>query len=293
VFAPFYRQATLGSYSERPDRAAPIFLNAMADVAAAFEYYLAHWNQGRPIIVLGHSQGAQMASYLLHSYFDGSAKVTSLPDSETSDLLRARLVAALPIGFSVFTPYGERVGGSFSDLPLCEAHDEPGCVISYRTYAEGQNFFGRSFGADIDAAMAEMGLLNRAIDRGDALACVNPAIGMQLAPSAATDANGLPVKPGDIRLLQGTWVVTNPLSGVLITPGRYAATCREDVYSGGYLAVSLHDPAPQIDQRGDPLGVTGTGSSSPLGLHTSDFHLPMGDLVELVRRKTAAHLARQ
>ena len=31
---------------------------AYADVQDAFAYYMAHWNQGRPFVLMGHSQGS-------------------------------------------------------------------------------------------------------------------------------------------------------------------------------------------------------------------------------------------
>ncbi|MBI2889927.1 MAG: DUF3089 domain-containing protein [Nitrospirae bacterium] len=139
VFAPFYRQGTLGSYMIPPEEGAAIFRAAFADVAAAFETYLREWNNGRPIVVIGHSQGAQMASYLLHRYFDGSKEVTRVPGRRRSDELRAALVLALPIGFNTYVLPGERVGGSFSDLPLCTDAPERGCVLHYRSHADGDN----------------------------------------------------------------------------------------------------------------------------------------------------------
>ncbi|HEX3700842.1 MAG TPA: DUF3089 domain-containing protein [Phenylobacterium sp.] len=65
IFAPRYRQASL--YTEltlREDaRAARQF--AYGDVAEAFRFYLAHYNQGRPFILVGVEQGGTLASRLL------------------------------------------------------------------------------------------------------------------------------------------------------------------------------------------------------------------------------------
>ena len=59
---------------------------AYQDVKAAFEYYLKHYNNGRPIIIASHSQGTWHAESLLHDYF------------ENDSTLRKRLVAAYLIG---------------------------------------------------------------------------------------------------------------------------------------------------------------------------------------------------
>lgn len=293
VFAPFYRQAKLGTYGGLHDEAMTVFLRAFADVAAAFEYYLEHWNNGRPIVIMGHSQGAQMTTYLLHGYFDGATEVTQIEGSRNTRELRKRLVAAFPIGFNVFTPSGESVGGSFSDLPLCEDPDQRGCVIAYRTFAERHEFGGvSSVGTEIDAAMTDLGLLYRTKESEDVIACVNPATGPALSPEQATDSTGQPVAAGAIKLLLGTWSHDTPFEDVDLLPGRYTATCRENFFAGGYLAIGRHVPAAGVDVRGDPLGVTESGNDGIVGLHGSDFAFPMGDLIEQVRRRQAAFTPR-
>ena len=57
VFAPRYRQATLYSFVDRVNGEKALAV-AEEDVAAAFEYYLEHYNNGRPYILAGHSQGS-------------------------------------------------------------------------------------------------------------------------------------------------------------------------------------------------------------------------------------------
>ncbi len=294
VFAPYYRQGTFGAYAEAPETGAFYFRRAFADVAAAFEYYLATWNQGRPLVIIGHSQGAQMASYLLHGYFDGDRFVTAIAGSRRSRELRERLVLALPIGFGVFTPRGARVGGSFSDLPLCDAGDEWGCVIHFRSYPEGFAFDG-GWGRGADAVLAAEGLLHREMDRdGDEIACINPAVGAPVDATQATDGAGAPVDAGALRLAAATYLVdlfsflhagprTDPAAQHL--PGRYTTACRNDPLGGPHLAVGLHAP-PGGDLRGDPLDLDGMLANSGLGLHLYDFQIAQGDLIEQIRRRS-------
>ncbi len=100
-------------------------------------------------MLLGHSQGAGMITRLIEDEIDDEP------------LLRDRLVAAYVLGSSLQVPDGEVVGGDFADVPLCEAEDQTGCVVTYSSYRStdppaGVAFFGR--GGD-----------------GTRAGCVNPA----------------------------------------------------------------------------------------------------------------------
>ncbi len=297
VFAPFYRQATIDRYLKHDEESKEIFRTAFVDVAAAFEHFLAAWNGNRPLVILGHSQGAQMASYLLHLYFDGATTVTRVAGSHTSDALRRRLLVAMPIGFHVFVPAGEPVGGSFSHLPLCEQDADRGCVISYRSYADGEPYHTAWATGWIDEQLAAEGLLYRTYEKqSDRLACVNPA---RLALDAANGALALDTEgnaaPAGARVLDGS-MIPEAMSNVagrfpeakgfwLETPGRYTAACREDENGEQYLGIGFHQPAttawPGGDLRGDPLAA-GLPTSA-LGLHLIDFNHALGDLIDHVR----------
>ena len=73
VFSPFYRQvhyrAFFEPFTENGGRAA--YEIAYKDVKDAFEYYLKNYNNGRPIIIAGHSQGSGHGARILKDYFDG------------------------------------------------------------------------------------------------------------------------------------------------------------------------------------------------------------------------------
>ena len=72
VYAPRYRQAALNNFfSKNSERSQEAFDIAYKDVKAAFEYYLKNYNNGRPIIIAGHSQGSKHAQRLLREFFDG------------------------------------------------------------------------------------------------------------------------------------------------------------------------------------------------------------------------------
>jgi hypothetical protein len=58
VYAPRYRQAHLNCfYTKKTKDASEALELAYEDVKAAFQYYLLHYNNGRPFIIATHSQG--------------------------------------------------------------------------------------------------------------------------------------------------------------------------------------------------------------------------------------------
>lgn len=73
IFAPRYRQAHISAFFINNDETRSAFDTAYSDIKRAFEFYLEHYNNNRPIIIAGHSQGALMAERLLKEFFDGKS----------------------------------------------------------------------------------------------------------------------------------------------------------------------------------------------------------------------------
>lgn len=118
-FAPYYRQAALNVYemeiSEREQ-----YLNiAYTDVKQAFEYYMEHYNNGRPIVLAGFSQGADMSIRLLKDYF---------ADEDTNDLL----VACYAIGWSVT----EKELQEYEHLKFAQNEKDVGVIVSFNSESE-------------------------------------------------------------------------------------------------------------------------------------------------------------
>lgn len=118
-FAPYYRQVGLNVY-ELPTDQWEAYLNlAYEDVKEAFTYYMEHYNQGRPIILAGFSQGADMCIRLMKDCF---AK------KETQDLL----VACYAIGWSITEQELEQ----YPHLRFAQAADDTGVIVSFNSEAE-------------------------------------------------------------------------------------------------------------------------------------------------------------
>ncbi|TPG67165.1 DUF3089 domain-containing protein [Hymenobacter nivis] len=122
VYAPRYRQATLYSFFDKQGPSGQQALDlAYADVKAAFQYYLAHYNQGRPLIIAGHSQGGTHATRLLHDFFDHDPA------------LRKRLVAAYLIGCQAKT-------NEYQILRPCADSLATGCYVAWNTSERGFDY---------------------------------------------------------------------------------------------------------------------------------------------------------
>ena len=115
VYAPRYRQAALHNFFRKNlKQSEAAFEMAYEDIRTAFEYYLKYYNQGRPIVIAGHSQGSMHGKRLLKEFFDTSP-------------LKNRLVAAYLIGHPIME-------SDFMTIPVCNNKHQTGCVVSYNTF---------------------------------------------------------------------------------------------------------------------------------------------------------------
>lgn len=124
VYAPFYRQATMGCYldengmlrpdwQDSPDAVKPHEI-AYNDIRAAWLYYMEHYNEGRPVVIFGFSQGAYMGLQLLAEFGD---------EPPLSD----QLVAAYLIGARV----DESFLAEHPWIKMAQGATDTGVVISY------------------------------------------------------------------------------------------------------------------------------------------------------------------
>ena len=118
VYAPRYRQLSMAVLSMKPEAREPYLSVADADVLAAFEFYLAHYNNGRPYILASHSQG----SYLLQRLLE---KHRALVKDD-------QLIAAYLIGWS-FT----QDELAQKNLPLATTPQQTGGLITWNTIGKG------------------------------------------------------------------------------------------------------------------------------------------------------------
>jgi hypothetical protein len=135
VWAPMYRQGTLNTLGlNGAARSVQEELVAYQSLLPAWDDYLQHYNNGRPVVFIGHSQGAAMLSILLKMEVDPNAT------------LRKQLVSAILLGANVATPSGATAGGTFQNIPTCRSNQQTGCVVAYSSFLEqppADTLFGR------------------------------------------------------------------------------------------------------------------------------------------------------
>lgn len=263
VYAPLYRQVTIGTYLQSSDVRDEALAVAFVDVAAAFEAYLARVPSTRKVVLVGHSQGADMVVKLLQRYFD------------KNDAMKARLVVAMPIGGTVEVPIGKTAGGSLNDVPICTKALQTGCVVAFRTHVDEPNL---DPGPRFEPRP------------GNETVCVDPITLDDPSPSKG------PRRFSRSILYRGNSVARTPLRGLenAQTPfvdveAFYGGRCASGAKHYNYLAVTTK-PAPG-DPRTSPIdfdrGLPKQGVLAPLGLHALDMTLPQGDLIAIVARRIA------
>lgn len=121
-YAPYYRQCSLQSFGSDSlmDARYPI---ALDDVRRAFKHYLSHYNQGRPFILAGYSQGAMIMLQLLQ---------------EMDEAAFQRLIAAYAIGVSI----SKEQLASPHIIPATGA-DDTGVTICYNSVRDARNAVSR------------------------------------------------------------------------------------------------------------------------------------------------------
>lgn len=119
IWAPKYRQATIGAFlTDKPDADQALAL-AYRDVRAAFDQFLAEAPQDRPIILAAHSQGSFLLSRLL------AERVAGTP-------LARRIAAAYLVGW----PLSASLDVPQLGLPACRSAAQAGCILAWQSFAE-------------------------------------------------------------------------------------------------------------------------------------------------------------
>ena len=100
LFAPLYRQFTLTALAAamggRPLSSGPRPITPYLDVLDAWNYYLAHENKGRGVVLIGHSQGSTILTQLVKRDIEGQP-------------IQKKLISVILMGANLVVPKGADV----------------------------------------------------------------------------------------------------------------------------------------------------------------------------------------
>jgi hypothetical protein len=155
IWAPRYRQANFGAFLTDKVEGVKALDAAYADVAAAFDEFVARIPRGQPVILVGHSQGALHLSRLLRERIAGTP-------------FAKRIVAAYVIGWPISVTADLQAMG----MPACTAPDETGCLLSWASFAQPAD------PAPVIAAYDKSIGFSGAPRKGTPILCTNPLTGI-------------------------------------------------------------------------------------------------------------------
>lgn len=123
VFAPYYRQSNINYVADMRGAELEKFqMNEQrTDVYAALDYYFEHYNNGRPFIIAGHSQGSIMVKIVLGEYMQAHPEYLK------------RMIAAYPIGYSITTDWLEM----HPYIEFAKEAGDTGVIVSWNTEGPG------------------------------------------------------------------------------------------------------------------------------------------------------------
>lgn len=115
-FAPYYHQAAFSAYTADEAEADAAFDSAYAELKDAFDYYMDNYNEGRPLVLAGFSQGGQMSIRLMEDY----------AEDETFNQV---LVATYAIGWR----FTEEEAAQYPDVHFAQGETDTDVLIAFTT----------------------------------------------------------------------------------------------------------------------------------------------------------------
>ena len=155
LFAPYYRQASLYTFMTTREDARKAQDFAYQDVKRAFKVFLENSPPERPIILVGHNQGASHVQRLLSDFFMGD--------------LKTRLAVAYVIDYPL--PL-DKFETTLKGLTPCESESDTGCVAAFGAFMPGDDVIAKRF---ISRLLVHDGQDYSSVE-GRPLLCINPLL---------------------------------------------------------------------------------------------------------------------
>jgi hypothetical protein len=265
VYAPIYPQLTLTAIST-PGAVTPVTAEkAYLGALSAWQEYLAKYNGGRGVVLIGHSQGALILKQLIKEQID------------PNPALRKQLVSAILLGGNVTVPKGKTVGGTFTNVPSCQTAVQTGCVVAYSSFLteppEGA-FFGR-----VNSPLLGETITEEEVSKLEVL-CVNPAeFAPGKSPGALLRYESTSHFPG---LLGQYFQAPKAPTPWVSMPDQYSGQC-ERVNGATWLQLV------NAGFEGDPRELITEPLGPAWGTHLEDVNAALGNLVALTAIQSRAY----
>jgi Protein of unknown function (DUF3089) len=255
VYAPMYRERSFVD----PDDTSANRVTARS-VLSAWNDYLTHFNNGRGVVLIGHSEGAYQLAQILISHIDDVPSVRKLL---VSAVITGQDLPVYTSGFGPLTTVGP-----------CQSDTQTGCVIGYNAYSETP---------PPDSKFGRVPALLQGHPVHDI--CTNPAdLGGGSGELVSMYRTHLPTQQVAGSMVQGIFGAHAPSSSTpwLEYDGLYTARCTTS-NGARVLRVTARHGAPLLSALPD----------AAWGLHVDDPNLAMGNLVALVHAEAASYISRQ
>jgi hypothetical protein len=257
VFAPIYREDTGDATGSAAEGSASRI--AYDSVVGAWNDYLAHYNDGRGVVLIGHSEGSYWLAQLLGQHIDQLPRVRSL------------LVSAIITGANL--PVYKTGFGPLKTIGPCQSSTQTGCVIDYNAFTgppPSDSIFGKPPQPEFNGHAVED-------------VCNNPA--------------SLDGTEGRVISMYRTQLPTQEVAGSTtegIFGSRPPTSTTPWIEYDGFISARcvLKDGLNYLLVEPDESdGPHLTATPTPAwGLHVDDPNLEMGNLIQLVRSETGSYV---
>lgn len=158
LFAPYYRQASLYAFMTNREDARQAQNFAYQDVKRGFQQFLAESPPERPIVLVGHNQGASHVQRLLEDFFQGALK----------NRLAVAYVIDHPLPLEAFDTW-------LNELTPCQTPDDTQCVVAFGSFTPKDKVIAKRFA---ERSLVHNGISYEAIANRPTL-CINPLLWTQ------------------------------------------------------------------------------------------------------------------
>jgi hypothetical protein len=226
---------------------------------SGWKAYLRTYNNGRPFVLIGHSQGSGVLRQLIRTQIDPNRK------------LRSRMISAIVLGGNVLVKQGKDVGGDFKHIHACHAVSDLSCVIAFSTFDQpvpADSLFGRPSAS-----------LGQPPPKDSAVLCALPG-----PHQLTTILPSQPFAPGTV-IGAVTGLIGYPTFKVntfwVEFPHAYAGAC-SSANNAHVLQIKPEAGAPLLNPIPSPQW----------GLHLVDANIALGNLVTTVSDQIKAYFKR-